>query len=302
MKPTRGAIDLVVLLVVGLVSFGVYEYKTVFAPGRNKAKTDQAAVAAAATAQQAAAVNGDAAAVKVAVAQATADHAVVIAKRDEIDRNAAGFIEGARQAISANPEPSDADIVAIGLLDSATASLGQPLTAEQKAVWTKTVSALIAKNAAAQAKIAQMTTDAAALRASLNATQEHAKASDAQAQTLSAQLAANAKELTATATQAATLTADVKRWADKEPDMWARLKAALVLVVLLIGGIAWYEIKRKGLSGALQDAVALKEHVETTAAKLGADAQALKQSADEWWADDPKARRIFEDAKAKLRL
>ena len=304
-KNTRGIAFVAVLPWIAglaLAAFGYHEYATLFAPGRNKAKSDQAATAAALTSTQAVTVSAGADAVKVAVDRVTVEHAAVIAKRDAINLNVAGFIEGARQAVAADPNPSDADLVAAALLDSATAAIGQPLTIEQRAVWTKTVSALISKNAEAKARIAKMTLDAAALRASLDATQAHAKAADAQAATLADQVAANAKELTASAVKTAGLTADIKKWADNEPNMLARIKALGGLAAVLLIGLVWYEIKRRGLTGAVHDAVALKEHIQTTAATLGADAEKLKQSAETWWADAPKDKTVFDKLKSDLRL
>ena len=304
-RSIRGFAFLVLLPYIaggGVVLWAAHEYGVLFAPGRNKTVAEQSAAVAAQASSQAATVKLGADEVHAAVAAAAAEHAAVLAKRDAIDQNAAGFIEGARQAIAADPSPSDADQVAATLLDSATAAIGQPLTTEQRAVWSKTVAGLIAKNAVAQARIAQMTSDAAALRASLDATQAHAKASDDHVTTLSGQLATAAKDLTATTAKAADLTAANKAWADKEPDITARIHALLWLLALTAGLLVWYEIKRRGLTGLHQDAVAYSDKAVAAATATGDEATKLKSELAVWWADDPAAKQLYDAAKAKLRL
>jgi len=301
-RSIRGVVDLALLAVIALAAFAYHEYSTLLAPGRNKAVAEQSAAVAAQASSQAATVKLGADEVHAAVAAAAAEHAAVLAKRYAIDQNAAGFIEGARQAIAAGPSPSDADQVAATLLDSATAAIGQPLTTEQRAVWSKTVAGLIAKNAAAQARIAQMTTDAAAMRASLGAEQAHAKASDDHITTLSGQLATTAKDLTATTAKTADLTAANKAWADKEPDITARIHALLWLLALAGALLVWYEIKRRGLTGLRDDAVAFSDKAVVAATATGDEAARLKTELAAWWADDPKAKQLYDAAKAKLRL
>jgi len=301
-RSIRGVVDLALLAVIALAAFAYHEYSTLLAPGRNKAVAEQSAAVAAQASSQAATVKLGADEVHAAVAAAAAEHAAVLAKRDAIDQNAAGFIEGARQAIAADPSPSDADQVAATLLDSATAAIGQPLTTEQRAVWSKTVAGLIAKNVAQQARIAQMTTDAVAMRASLGAEQAHSKASDDHITTLSGQLATTAKDLTATTAKAADLTASNQAWADKEPDNVARFHALLWLLALAAGALLWYEIKRRGLTGLRDDAVAFSDKAVVAATATGDEAARLKTELAAWWADDPKAKQLYDAAKAKLRL
>ena len=303
-RSNRGAINFVAIGVILLAGYAWHQYSTVFAPGRDKKKADAAAAAAVVAQQQAVVIKDDAAAVKAAVAQSTADHVAVIAKRDVIDQNSEGFSYAAHSVLLAEPNPTPGVKLATTLTDSAYAALGANLSPEQKAVWDSMLAAHKddkAAIAARDAKISQMTADAIAMYGSLEATQAHAKASDEHSTVLAGQLAVKTTELVKTTGLAATLTGQVKAWADKEPDWIARIKALGILCGLLAVGLIWYEIRRRGLAGALTDAVALKEHVQATAVTLGADATKLEQSAAGWWGDATKDLAKFNAVKAKLR-
>jgi len=286
---------------LGAGAFCVHEYKTLFASGRNKKGADTAAAAAQSTQTQAVVVKDSAADVAAAVAKSTSEHAAVIATRDAIDQNAAGFIEGAKDAVKSDAAPTQAEIIALVMLDSASDSLGCPLTPKQRKMWMDTVGGLIAKNAYTEEQLAKQTEDAKALRAGLDATQAHAKAADDTSMALTVQLSAKATELVREAKKSSDLAADNKKWADNEPGLWAKIKALCWLLGIAVALLVWYEIKRKGLTGALQDAVALKEHTHTVAVALGADATKLKEETEKWWDGDPKAKAIFEAVKTDLR-
>lgn len=285
-----------------LAAFGYHEYSTIFAPGRNKKGADAAAVASAETDAQAKVASERAAAVAAAIEKARGEHAASEAKHDAVDAAASGFVAGATIALQADPSPTPAEQAALALLGSASSTLGQPLTPDQRAMWVRTVGGLIAQNAEAKAALAAQTSAAIALRASLDATVKHAAASDAHASELAGQLEETNAALAATAAHAADLTSQAKAWADHEPDLLARIKALGGLIGVMLIGLVWYEIKRKGLTGALHDAVALKEHVQMQASALGADPEKLKAAAETWWADDPKAKTFFDKTKCALRL
>jgi hypothetical protein len=287
---------------LGAGAFCVHEYKTLFASGRNKKGADTAAAAAQTTQAQAVIVKDSAADVAYAVAKSTAEHAVVIATRDAIDQNAAGFIEGAKDAVQSDPTPTQAEIIALVMLDSASDSLGQPLTLKQKKAWMETVGGLIAKNADTEAKLAKQTSDAIALRASLDATQAHAKAADDTSVALTAQLSAKATELVNEAKKSSDLAAKNKEWADNEPSLWARIKALCWLLGIAVAGLVYYEIKRKGLTGTLHDAVALAEHTKTIAVTATNDAPAIEAKIDAWWGDAKADAKKIEAVKQTLRL
>jgi len=298
----RGVVPILILVYLvgglGVGAFCVHEYNTLFASGRNKKGADTAATAAQTTQTQSVVVKDSAADVAAAVAKSTSEHAAVIATRDAIDQNAAGFIEGAKDAVKSDAAPTQAEIIALVMLDSASDSLGCPLTPKQRKMWMDTVGGLIAKNAYTEEQLAKQTEDAKALRAGLDATQAHAKAADDTSMALTVQLSAKATELVREAKKSSDLAADNKKWADNGP---AKINALCWLLCIAVALLVWYEIKRKGLTGALQDAVALKEHTHTVAVALGADATKLKEETEKWWDGDPKAKAIFEAVKTDLR-
>ena len=301
-RQTRGVIDPGTWLVIGLISVGSYFYLKVLEPGRNKAVADKTASAAVQTTEQAKAVEERATAVKAAVTESTANHAKEIATRDKIDQNATGFVEAAKIAIQADPAPSQADLVALGLLDSATQALGQPFTAEQRAFWVKTVGGLIAKNTEAQQTVARMTVDAAALVAARDAEHAHAVSSDATAATLSAQLAKNTTQLAGQAAKASTLASQNKAWADNEQTLWGRIKALSGLAIILIIADGLISIKLSGVTKTRDNTVALVESMKKWAVEGVQDAADLKKKMTDWYENDTKAQNAVAKVKTKLRL
>ena len=302
MNTRSGVASIVVIAAIAFVAVVGYEWNTVFANGRNKSVADKTAAAADKASIQAAQAKVQADAVAVAVAQAQADHAKAEAIHIAVDSAASGFVEGATIALQSEIAPTPAELAASALLESASSTLGQPLTAAQRAVWVKTVGELIAQNAKARADLAVQTAAAVALRASLDATTAHAQASDANAASLAGQLDKTNTTLAATTAKSATLAEANKSWADRELGLWARIKALCWLVGLLVVGLVAYEIHRRGVTGALKDAVALKEHIQTAAVTVGADATALKATVEGWWGEAKTDRAKFEAVKQKLRL
>ena len=286
----------------GLAVFGYHEYRTLFAAGRDKAQIQQAAAAANATAQQADVAKAQAAAVAAAVAQAQADHSAVITGHVSVEKAASGFVEGAKIALTSDPVSTPAGQAALALLESASSTLGQPLTPEQKAVWVKTVGGLIAQNAQARADLAAQTAAAVALRASLDTETEHAVASDAHATQLAGQLQQTNSTLATTAAHAATLTEQVKAWANNEPNLWARIKALGGLCSVLAIGLVCYEIHRRGITGTLHDAVALGENLKAGLVTATNDAPAVEAKIATWWGDAKADAAKLEAVKQKLRL
>jgi hypothetical protein len=285
-----------------LAAFGYHEYQTLFAPGRDKKGVDAAAVAVDTTAAQAKVAKDQAAAVAAAVAQAQADHSAVMATRDSIDQNAAGFVEGAKDAIKSDSPQTQPEIIALVMLDSASDVLGQQLTLKQRKVWMDTVGNLIAKNADSEAQLAAQTAAAVALRASLDATTAHAVASDAHATQLAGQLQQTNASLDASAAHSADLTGQVKAWADNEPGLWARIKALGGLCAVLVVGLIWYEVHRRGITGTLNDAVKLGDDLKTDLVTATKDAPAVEAKIAGWWGDAVKDKAKFEAVKQTLRL
>ena len=304
-KSNRGAAFLLYVGYLGiaaLVAFGVHEYGVLTSPDRNKKGADAAAFAAALTETQAKAAVAQAQAVKVAVAQAQTDHAAVVDTYVSIEKSASGFVEGAKIALASDPVTTPSGQAALALLESASATLGQPLTYEQRQVWISTVGGLIAQNAKAREDLAAQTAAAVALRASLAATTAHAEASDAHATVLAGQLATTNTVLAATATKAATLTEQVKAWADNEPNLWARIKALGGLCVVLAIGLVCYEIHRRGITGTLKDSVALGEHLKAGLVTATNDAPAVEAKIATWWGEAKADAAKLEAVKQHLRL
>jgi hypothetical protein len=312
MRSSRGFAFLPLLpwiAALAIGAFGIHEYKTVFAPGRNKDGADKAAVAAAVTQAKAEAAKETAAKVVQAVAAVKATHAAEISNRDKIDSNAAGFAEAAKIAIQSDTILTPAEITALGLLDASTQALGQPFTAEQKAFWVKTVGGLLKKDAEAQAKIAEMQRQAAADLSAKAELSSRALAAENTATTLTRQNSEQAKTLAASAAESATLTGEVKAWADREPSWQARIKALIYLVIIVAIIALYILIKLFGVQGAkskieegLKDTVGLVEHVKGIAVQSGHDAAALEKRVEDWYEGDTDAKALYADAKKALRL
>ena len=288
--------------VIALAAFAWREYSTVFAPGRNKKQIDQTAQVANQTAQQAVVVHASAEELKAVADASAAAHLAVIANRDAIDDGVNGRIECAKAMLATDKNPTAAEVAAQIMLDDAQAALGRELTDKERAFWTKLSVPLIQRQQEALAEAQRQREIAENAIAARDATQAESLGKDKLLGAQATTIEKKSGQLVTYATKNASLTAQVKQWADQEPDLWARIEALCILVVLLVGGLIWYEIHRRGVDGALKDAVSLKEAVQTEATKLGADATALHQNVDAWWESDPKGKAAFDAVKAKLRL
>lgn len=291
-----------ILLIVGVFGAGGFGWYKITEPARNKKAVARSAQAAAATEAQARAELEKVAAVAAAAAKAAQEHAQERQLRDTIDRNASGFVEGAKIALQTNPTPTQAEIVAIGLLDSAGQALGQPLTAQQREVWTKTVAGLIARNVEAEQRVQQLTKDAAEARAALGEVRARAQAADNNVSILTKQLDEHTRELVKTAAKAADLTAKNKLWADGEQTLWGRLKAVGFVSFLLLAVATFLSLRYRGMSSTVKDAVALGEHMKKLAIDAGQDAKKLEEQVSDWWENDTNAEAKFAKIKSQLRL
>lgn len=297
----RGEVTLGVLAVLGVLAAGGWLYSKVTQPGRNKVVATEAAQAAAVAAVQAQAEKDKADAVAAATAKAAEEHARERALRDQIAANASGFVEGAKIALQTNPVPTQSELVAIGLLESAGTALGQPLTPTQRAVWTRTVAGLIARNVEAEEQVRRLTREAGEARAALGEVRARADAADKNISVLAKQLTEHSAELAQNAGKAAKLTAENKLWADGEQTLWGRLKALAALAVLLVLVIVVISLRYRGISSTVKDAVALGEHVKNIAVKAGHDAQEIETAISSWWEDDKRAKNNYTKIKAQLR-
>lgn len=308
-RSNLGAANLVVIAAIALAVYAWHEYSTLFASGRNRKGADTAAVTSAQSSQQATSIAHDAGVTQAAVEDLKKAHAQEIAGRDQADSAAAGDMEIVKAALQTDKNPTAAEIIAIGYAEAAETALGVKFTDEQKAAYVKTVLPLLQDKQAALAAVEEEKTKNAALAAANVELRSRSTAAEGTATTAVANLKQEAIAHASTAARAAALDAANKKWADGEPDWFARLEALGVLIGILIVVIAAYEIHRRGLLGALEkgknalhDAVAVKEHIQTRAIEFGADATKLKTEAETWWADDPAGKAAFEAEKAKLRL
>jgi len=302
---TRGAVQLVALVVAGVVVVASWLAYKVFEPGRNKGTADKAAIAAAKTEQQAVDAQHEAVAVKAAVAEAVSAHAQVIAKHEEVEGNVAGFVYAANTELLKEPNPSPPVKLATTLTDSAYQALGASLPPAQKTVWDSLLAArqddkvAIAKR---DATIAQMTTDAVATHATLAAVTEHAAAADATALAQAGTMATQSTLLVTTAHSSSKLTAQNKAWADGEEGWWAKAKAAIALIVLLVGTLLALSIRHYGLTQTAKNLVAYNESLKTMATGAGVAASAIEDHAKAWWEGDLKQLAVVAKIKQALRL
>jgi len=308
-------IPVLIYVLAGLGMAGGYAYTKLVEPGRNKKTADQAALVAdqaakqvQAAEQQAQQAAKDAQQAKTAAADALALNQKERGLYEQTAKNASGFVEGAKIALSADPNPTQPELVATGLLDSASTALGQPLTEEQRQVWIKTVAGLLAHNAETEAKVAQLTKEAAEARAQLGEVKARAEAADQHVVLLTGQLASQTTELVATTAKAtelssktADLTAKNKSWADREQTWWGRVKAGGALGVILLLVIVAISIKLFGVQETASDAVALVHWVKGEAVKAGHDAVALEQKISDWWGNS-SGKTQFNKITSKLRL
>lgn len=291
-----------VLLVVGIFGAGAWGWYKLTEPGRNKKIATQAAHVAALADAQAKAEHEKTLAVQAATQKAAEEHARERRLRDQIDANASGFVEGAKIALATNQTPTQAELVAMGLLESASTALGQPLTDQQRQVWTKTVAGLIVRNAESEAKVAQLTKEAGEVRAALGEVRARADAADGHVAKLTHQLSEHAKELVKTTGQAAELTAENKAWAQGEQNLWGRFKALFGLILLLAGVLIFLSLRYRGVSATLKDAVALGEHLKTVAVDAGRDVKEVEDKVAAWWENDEAAKARLNKIKSQLRL
>jgi type II secretory pathway pseudopilin PulG len=298
----RGMTGLEVAVAVAVVGLCGYLYTQVFAPGRNKKVADKTAVATAAAQQQAQEAKKEAEGVKVAATEAAAAHAKEIALRDQMDQNAAAFSAQAKAVLAADPKPSEYTLVAMGLLDSVETSLGVQFTAVQRAAFVARVVPLLQHNAEVEAALATEKANAAALAAGKEAEHAHAVASDVHVQQLATQLENKTGELTKTAIKAASLAQSNAAWANNEQTLWGRIKALVVLGVVLILVILGVSIKLRGVVKTKDTTVALVEKIKEWVAAGVKDVSDLKAKMKEWNGDDPSHEKAIATTKEKLRL
>jgi hypothetical protein len=298
----RAEITLGTLAVLGVLAAGGWLVHKVFQPGRNKEVAVQAAQAAAVADALARAEKDKVEAVAAATAKAQEQHARERALQNQIAANASGFVEGAKIALQTNPAPTHAEVVAIGLLESAGTALGQPLTAQQREVWTRTVAGLIARNAEAEAQVQRLTQEAATARAALGEVRARADAADKNVSALTKQLSEHTDKLVESTVKAADLTAQNKQWADGEQNLWGRMKALIILAALLATVLIFLSLKYRGVSSTVKDAVALGEHVKGLAVKAGHGAKELEDEIQTWWEGDKNAAAKYDKTKSQLRI
>ncbi len=285
MKPNnRGAVDLVAIGVLLLVSFlGVQFYK-VIAPGRNSKKADQVAIAAVSTQLQTITVEQSARVVDIAVADVKAAHAVEIGTLNKMAANATGFSITAKEALK--DDPSDAADVARMLIQYSVDSLGVELTALEQQKFIQMAAPLIAKNAKMRAELEQAHLDAVATASSLKAETDRRVEAEATAKEATTTLRAEAKKSVETAKVNVKLSNQNKAWADDAETLWDRIKAAgwLIGTLVVLGlFLAW---KLLGSVKFGQDMVALQTHTEGLAVTAGHDANELAGKIKEWWQGD----------------
>lgn len=305
MNTHRGIANLVLIAAIALGAVVVYEWNTLFAGGRNKSVADKTAAAATQTSQQAAVVAITAKDLQKAVNAAVSAAVAEEKNHQAIEANAAGFSYAANTALLSESNPSPRVQLATKLTDSAFKALGAKLPPEQKMIWDALLAARDddkAAIAARDAKITAMTIDAVRVAGTLDATVARATQAEATVKTQSATIVTQTTDLKTEAVKSAALAEQNKSWADREPGLWARIKALCVLSVLLVIGLVAYEIHRRGITGALKDAVALAEHTKAIAVAAGADAPAVEAKIAGWWGDAHKDLADFNAVKSKLRL
>ena len=302
LKSTRGAIPLIIPVGGAVLLLCGYLYLKVFAPGRNTAVADKAAIEAAKTEQQAIDVQHESLAVKQAVAETIAAHKQLDATHATIESNAAGFSYAAHEALLREQNPSPPVKLATTLTDSAYKALGESLPPEQKAVWDSLLAAREDDKAAIakrDATIAQMTTDSVAVHATLAAVTQHAAASDATTVATVKQMDKLTTNLVVEAKVATKYTGLNAKWADQAETALDRLKALGALSFILAGVGVYILIKLVGVTRARDDAVALGNHIGGLAEKAGV---AVKEECDKWWGDNLKDKMAHQKVLQKLRL
>jgi len=315
MKRNKGAVSIIILIGLVLSNIGTVAWFKTFEAGRNKKVATAAAQQAAAAndqaklaADQAKAAEEKAAEAKAAAEKLKADIDRERGQRDQIDQNVAGFVEGAKTAVEADPSPSQADLVAIGLLDSAQQANIQKLTPQQREFWKKTVAGLIAKNAEAEAKIRALNEQAKVDLATLTEVRARTDASEKTVITLTnqvkeqnAQLAESSKATAKLTEDAAKTSYEMKVWSDGGQTWQSRCKWALVLCGLItIVGI-WLFGKSKKLMELLKDSVAHGAFLKTMATEATKDATLVETKAKEWFEGDTKSAEALKKILSDLR-
>jgi len=298
----RGAIPFIVPVGVGVFLLCGYLYLKVFAPGRNTAVADKAAIAAAKTEQQAVDVQHETKAVQQAVAAVIKAHQELDSTHQTIEANASGFSYAAHATLLKEPNPSPVVKLATTLTESSYKALGESLSPEQKAIWDSLLAAHEDDKVAIanrDAKIAQMTTDAVAVHATLVAVTAHANASDATAVAAVKQLDKQTTALVVTSQVATKYTSANAKWADNAETLGDRIKALGGLSAILVLVAGYISIKLRGVTKTRDDAVALAHHGFSLAEKAGV---AVKEEWDKWWGGDNKAKAAHEAVLSKLRL
>jgi hypothetical protein len=283
-----------------LAGYAWHEYHVLFSAGRNKKGSDAAASAAVVTATNSVAVNNAMADLKAKFEDANKIHLDVIKARDAIDDGVNGRIECAKVMLATDNTPTPAEVATQIMLQDAQNAIGRPLTAKERAYWTDLALPLIKGQRDALNEAARQRQIAAKAIAARDAVQADSAQKDKIIQSQANQLTVQTGQLVASARQTENLTAKVKEWADQEPGLWARIKALCWLVAILGAVLVWYEIKRKGLGGALKDAVALCEHTKSLAVQGVNSMEEIDKRVDYWWENSP-SRKLYETAKKDLR-
>jgi hypothetical protein len=283
-----------------VVAWGYHEYKTVFAPGRDKKQINSAASSSVATYANSVVVDNEASSLRVKLDEANKAHVLVIKSRDDIDDGVNGRIECARTMLGTDKTPTPAEVAAQIILQDAQQAIGRPLTDKEKTYWTNLAMPLIKGQQDALNEEQKQREIAAKAIAVRDAVQADSEKKDNIIQSQVAQLKDQTGKLVDSAKKTEILTSKVKEWADNEPGLWTRIKALGWLAGILSVLVVWYEIKRRGITGAVKDAVALTEHVKTIAVNAGHDPVELDKKVNDWW-DGSSAKKLYDKTKEELR-
>jgi hypothetical protein len=284
----KAVVNIALIGILLLVTAIGYEADRLFSSGRNKATADKLAAASQTVQQQATQINTLSQQAKVSVAQAVQDHQAENKAHEDREANATGFVEGSVQALQSEPNPTQAEIVALALTQQAEAALGGA-TAAEKAVWTPLVVQLLKNNTEAWAKVQQLQSAALATNATLRATSQRAEASDSHVTQLVSSLSVETKAHVDSAAQATTLAVQNKTWADNALSWYQRFKALGYLSTLLVALVAFIGVKLFGAKAVLTDAVALGEYLKNGLVAGGKDVVSLEKEIHDWFEGDVKS-------------
>ena len=300
MKSNHGVAQAVVFIAIGAVAVIGYLWVKVFEPGRNKTVADKSAAAASVSAQEATQAKAQVVELAGALQAEKQAHADEVKAHRDTEGKAASYVEASTSALQSDPNLTPAAQAALQLNSLASTVLGGgTLPPDQMRTL---VAGLIKQTAEAKKAADDAHLDALATHAKLETTAADSAAKDQHIDTLTTQLSAKSTDLAAHTALSAKLTAENKTWADGEQNWRGRMKAAGALLAVAVVGLIWYEVRRRGLTGTLQDAVALKEHIQTTAANLAPAVTADLQKAESaWWGTEAKAQAAFNTVKNQLR-